>query len=323
MTAAQNNQSQNNELIKIMMSYDELPSPRVRYEDIILSNYMVPHMPALRTLTLREDDVLIDTFPKCGTTWMQAIVWLIMNNCDTTFSGGKSITSLVPMLEFPLNFYEDRVDEMLRGEVPLFDWDSLKSPRLFKTHIPFHLLPDDLQTRKVTPKVICITRNPKDVVVSFYHFLRSIKYPSFLKNGYDHYTFDQFFHDFFIAENCQYGSYWKHTKEFWEISHWDNVLFLHFETMLKDLRSQVKAVAGFLGKELTEHQINTIIEKTTFSKMKSDTPSLTHIQRGNFTMSMMRKGKCRIVLTVGQNELVDKLYETHFGKIEISHNFNL
>lgn len=52
----------------------------------------------------------------------------------------------------------------------------------------------------------------------------------------------------------------------------------------------MKTVGQFLGKELTEHQIDSIIEKTTFCKMKTDTPSLTHIQRGDFTMSMMRKG---------------------------------
>lgn len=30
----------------------------------------------------RSDDVYILTFPKCGTTWMQELVWLVINQCD-------------------------------------------------------------------------------------------------------------------------------------------------------------------------------------------------------------------------------------------------
>ena len=36
----------------------------------------------IRELEVRSDDVWISSFPKCGTTWTQEMVWNIMNNVD-------------------------------------------------------------------------------------------------------------------------------------------------------------------------------------------------------------------------------------------------
>ena len=48
--------------------------------------------------------------------------------------------------------------------------DELKSPRILKSHLPLQLLPPSaLQTPSV--KIIYVTRNPRDVAVSLYHFM--------------------------------------------------------------------------------------------------------------------------------------------------------
>ena len=36
----------------------------------------------IRELEVRSDDVWISSFPKCGTTWTQEMVWNIVNNMD-------------------------------------------------------------------------------------------------------------------------------------------------------------------------------------------------------------------------------------------------
>ena len=50
--------------------------------------------------------------------------------------------------------------------------NSLKSPRTLHTHLPFRFLPKQHLNRK--GKVIALFRNPKDNVVSNYHFMSGV-----------------------------------------------------------------------------------------------------------------------------------------------------
>ena len=49
--------------------------------------------------------------------------------------------------------------------------------RLIKTHLPLHLLPEEISSKG--SKVIYIYRNPKDVIVSYYHFAKMLTYAKF------------------------------------------------------------------------------------------------------------------------------------------------
>ena len=40
-----------------------------------------------KSMTVRKSDIWVVTFPKSGTTWMQELVWQVVNNCD--FDKGK------------------------------------------------------------------------------------------------------------------------------------------------------------------------------------------------------------------------------------------
>ena len=57
----------------------------------------------------------------------------------------------------------------------LDDIDRREGVRLIKTHLPVHLLPQDVGKAKA---VLYIYRNPKDTVVSYYHFMRTLTYTS-------------------------------------------------------------------------------------------------------------------------------------------------
>jgi len=45
----------------------------------------------------------------------------------------------------------------------------MPSTRYIKTHLPFNLLPHQIQAHERSPKIIYVARNPKDVCTSFYH----------------------------------------------------------------------------------------------------------------------------------------------------------
>lgn len=52
--------------------------------------------------------------------------------------------------------------------------NSLPSVRILNTHVTPDIFPKELVTRKT--KIIYVTRNPKDIFVSFYHHVKKIKF---------------------------------------------------------------------------------------------------------------------------------------------------
>lgn len=109
-----------------------------------------------RMLTLSPGDVVINSYQKSGTTWVQHIVKLFINGGK---EDGKIIPQAIPWLEF------DAPDPAHAYHMPI---ESLTRPIYLKSHMPYELtlgvLPHTTQA-----KYIYIARNPKDVAVSYYH----------------------------------------------------------------------------------------------------------------------------------------------------------
>ena len=90
-----------------------------------------------------------------GTTWLQEITWQIYN-------GGK--TSSEP-IGHRVQFFDEA--KYLGTTQP--DITTQPSPRLMKTHQPYHTIPKGASDATAC-KYIYVARNPKDVVVSYYKF---------------------------------------------------------------------------------------------------------------------------------------------------------
>ena len=48
------------------------------------------------------------------------------------------------------------------------------------------------------------------------------------------------------------------------------MLFLKYEDMKKDIRSAIVRTASFIGKDLTEEEVDTVIKKLSFTSMKNN-----------------------------------------------------
>ncbi|XP_053566785.1 amine sulfotransferase [Bombina bombina] len=255
---------------------------------------------------IRESDVFLVTYPKSGTIWTQQILSLIFNEGHR--SGTEAITNLdrAPWIEY--NVYN-------------IDYDKRPSPRLFSTHLPHYLMPRDMRKRK--GKVIYVSRNPKDVLVSFYHFHKMVE-----KHGKTE-DFETFF-NMFISGLVLSGSWFDHIKGWYTHSEDYNFLFLTYEDMKMDLRSAVLKICKFVEIELDEEAVNIVVEKATFRNMKRDplanytfvTDGIFDHKKGDFVRKGI-VGDWKNTLTVAQNETFDKLYKEKMKDFPISFVWNL
>ena len=126
-----------------------------------------------------EDDIWISSFPKCGTTWTQEMVWNIVHDLDFQTAKSSKLDRRIPFLELSAiteashfdNFTEEEraENENVVNSVE-FCQNLTTRPRILKTHLDFEMLPKQLREKK--PKVIYVTRNPRDAVVSYYNHWR-------------------------------------------------------------------------------------------------------------------------------------------------------
>ncbi|KAI1287457.1 Sulfotransferase 1C2 [Halotydeus destructor] len=171
---------------------------------------------------VRDDDVIIVTYPKTGTTWTQQIVTLIYHGGEVPEEVKKwGIYSWSPFLELQGS---ERAEKMPR-------------PFAIKTHFPFHLQPWNPKA-----KYIVVIRNPKDVCVSYYHHTQLFESYQFKGR-----PFDDFF-EYYINGEVEQGCYFDWYLSWWPHRDKENVKFFVYEEMKKDPKKEILKMAEFLGK---------------------------------------------------------------------------
>ncbi|KAG6448317.1 hypothetical protein O3G_MSEX005456 [Manduca sexta] len=220
------------------------------YEKYAASIYNMP---------LRPRDTVVATYQRSGTTMTQELVWLIAKDFDFETAKSTLLTQRYQFVEMPM-FIDDEakkvVEKQFTGEkaeemfkifemLPVEILAKTPDPRFIKTHVPLSLLPPNLLD---TTKVVYVARDPRDVAVSSYHHAKL-----FVPIGL-YSDFKQFW-NMFINGLFTFTPYFEHIKEAWEKRHHPNLLFLFYEDLKKDLPSNIRRIAKFLGKEPSEEQI--------------------------------------------------------------------
>jgi len=228
-----------------------------RVNGLVLPSYVTEEQVRIcSTFKTRPGDVFLITYPKAGTLWLSEIVYRIT----------KPKKPSVNLLGGAVPYFETASHEEL---------EALPSPRYIFTHLPLSLI---LRSNEHDLKYIYLARNPRDVAVSFFHFMSSVRVCDF--EG----TWDEFL-DYFMNGEVPYGSYFDHVLEWWEHKDDENVLFLKYEVLKKELKGQVKIIAEFLGIQLSDEEANTIAEQCTFQAMKAN-PGI----RADALSKMYKKG---------------------------------
>ncbi len=97
---------------------------------------------------LRPDDVWIVTYPKCGTTWTQEILWLLKNDLDKDGAEKIDASQRVPFLEIcsliSPQFRKPGLPPHMLDSINFADQLPRDKPRVIKSHMPLEFLPPKL-----------------------------------------------------------------------------------------------------------------------------------------------------------------------------------
>ncbi|NP_001290636.1 sulfotransferase family 2, cytosolic sulfotransferase 2 [Esox lucius] len=272
------------------------------YKGVYLPTLIYPQesLKFYEDFTFRQDDILIVTYPKSGTTWMQEIVPLVQ-------SGGD----LSPVLTVP-NW--DRVPWLEESRARTLNLEQRESPRLFATHYQYDMMPASFFT--VKPKVIYLMRNPKDVFISSYYYHGMA---SFLVNPG---TQEEFLQKFINGEVI-YGSWFDHVKGWLNAKDQDCIMYISYEEMILDLKDSVSRISQFLGKTLDNEVIEKIADHCVFKNMKQNKMSNFSMVPTGF-MDQNKSGSLRKGIagdwknhfTVAQTEYFDAAYNDKMKDIK-------
>lgn len=169
-------------------------------------------------------DIFVASYPKCGTTWLQYIVWLLVRR--RPLAADESLTNVFPHLE----------------EVGAEVVEALAGPRLIKTHLRFGLTPWSDAAR-----YLVIARNPFDCAVSFYHHTRGFPLHYDFADG----RFGAFF-DCFLSGEVDFGDYFDHLESWYAERSRSNIALLTYEELRRAPLAAVRRIALFLGDAAAE-----------------------------------------------------------------------
>lgn len=211
----------------------------------------------------RSDDIFVASTQKSGTTWLKALVFSITHRrrhrprdpCHPLRTVNPH--DCIPFLEEVFTANEDP------------DLGGHPSPRIWSVHTPYSALPASVRSSGC--RVVYITREPKDVIVSYVRFVHAVvKVPSVAP-----FTMDEAF-ERFCSGIYPFGPVWEHALEYWNASlrRPDAVLFLKYEVMKREPLDTLKRVAGFLGcpfsvEEEKEGLVEEISELCSFRSLSS------------------------------------------------------
>lgn len=217
----------------------------------------------------RADDIVIATYPKCGTTWTQRIVAMLVLQS----AAPSPIWESSPW--FDMRIFGPVEDVAAAAE-------AIPHRRFLKSHLPFDTLP-------VFPgmKFIHVARDGRDAAMSFHNHLRnfsaqaldmldevSLADPKFgdpyPRAGADPAEFFAGWVEDGGSEGDPLVSFYHLENSFWDARHRPDVLLVHYNDLKQDQAGEMRRIAEFLEITVDEELWPDMVEAAGFEAMKRD-----------------------------------------------------
>ncbi len=208
----------------------------------------------------RDDDVIISTYAKSGTTWLQQIVSQLI------FQGqeGLPVAEMSPWVDFRVPPKDAKLAEIERQD----------HRRFLKTHLPV-----DALVYSPKAKYIFSARDGRDVLWSLYnhHSTAKAEWYDVVNDtpgrvgppiGKPEGTVVEYFRTWLEQDGAPFWPFWPHIRSWWEIRGLPNLLLVHFTELKADLPGQIERIAAFLDIPVTEDRWPVIIDHCGFDYMR-------------------------------------------------------
>ena len=223
----------------------------------------------------RDDDIVISTPPKCGTTWMQMLCALLI--FQTPDLPGR-LTEFSPWLDIQTEVRDDVLATL----------EAQQHRRFIKTHTPLDGIPFD---ERVT--YISVGRDPRDVAVSWDNHFQNMNLSVFLQARAAAVGIDDIeevmpdgppipaadprdrFWQWIDDEAASVGGLTglagtlQHLSTFWAARREPNVALFHYADLQADLEGEFRALAAVLGIEVPEDKVPALVAAARFDSMRS------------------------------------------------------
>jgi len=210
----------------------------------------------------RDDDIVIATYAKSGTTWMQQIIAQLLFNGDPELA----VAEISPWL-----------DLRVPPKAVKLPYVAAQTHRRFlKTHLPVDALVFSPQA-----KYLYIGRDGRDVVWSLYNHHANANQlwydalnetPGRVGPPIERPPEDirEYWRDWLARDGYPFWSFWDNVRTWWQIRDLPTVRLVHFSELKRDLPGTIRQIAEFLQISVNESRWSDILEHCSFEWMKKN-----------------------------------------------------
>lgn len=259
----------------------------------------------------RNDDIIIGSYGKSGTTWIQQIVAQLL------WQGAKDINvaELSTWIDFRFPSEEKRLATL----------EAQTHRRFFKTHLPV-----DALVFSPKAKYLYIGRDGRDVLWSLYN--HHLNFKKEVIQSLDKVTERvgpplgevsvsvlKYYREWLTENGYPWWPYWAHIRSWWNIKDLPNVMLLHFADLKADMPAEIRRIGTFLDISIKEAKWNKILEHCSFDYMKAHGEKIVpfggSLWKGGAKTFMHKgiNGRWRNVLTGEDIEQYEQLAREQLG----------
>uniref|UniRef100_A0A7S1S438 Sulfotransferase domain-containing protein n=1 Tax=Alexandrium catenella TaxID=2925 RepID=A0A7S1S438_ALECA len=236
-----------------------------------------------------DDDVVLSSYPKAGTTWIHNILYCLLRMDES----GAFMHERADDLGGNSQIYPDAVpleppSQATRrfGSASFNGIQQQPRPRLFSTHMREGMLPTALEGRG---RLVYMMRNPKDTLTSLHFFLQKVAELTPKEYRKAEFTKGLVEEGWLGSGDGQTGSYhrfnaWPEESNYWWCGSYyghvrgmsallgalgDRAAVVYYERLQEDLAGELRRLGGFLGVPMSDAKVEAIVKHVSKDSMAS------------------------------------------------------